>query len=262
MVKQLRGQLQEALEITEAGLALEYAVLGADVVRLSLEVGERRRAEQAVAAVTGLASRNDLPRLTGAALRCQGLLDADPGVLLAAVAAYAQCPRPLELAVAAEDAGACLAGLGKTDTAVPLLEQAFARYESLEATADTARIEARLRELGIRRGRRGVRRRPRTGWASLTPTERRVVDLVAEGLSNPQIDPAPVRVLTPYRPVPTSPVAKLSVTSRATARRRGNQRTIYADRPLPAIAGAPTLQRDRETQRTQGHVRMHPQISA
>ena len=31
------------------------------------------------------------------------------------------------------------------------------------------------------------RRRPQTGWASLTPTERAIADLVAEGLSNPQI---------------------------------------------------------------------------
>jgi DNA-binding CsgD family transcriptional regulator/tetratricopeptide (TPR) repeat protein len=34
---------------------------------------------------------------------------------------------------------------------------------------------------------RGIRRRPRSGWASLTPTELEVVRLVAEGLTNPQI---------------------------------------------------------------------------
>ncbi len=34
---------------------------------------------------------------------------------------------------------------------------------------------------------RGARKRPTFGWQSLTPTERRVVELVAEGLSNPQI---------------------------------------------------------------------------
>lgn len=34
---------------------------------------------------------------------------------------------------------------------------------------------------------RGARLRPATGWASLTPTEREVVALVAEGLSNPDV---------------------------------------------------------------------------
>ena len=34
---------------------------------------------------------------------------------------------------------------------------------------------------------RGERKRPSSGWASLTPTELRVVTLVAEGLTNPQI---------------------------------------------------------------------------
>jgi ATP/maltotriose-dependent transcriptional regulator MalT len=34
---------------------------------------------------------------------------------------------------------------------------------------------------------RGRRNRPSTGWASLTPTEREVVRLVADGLTNPQI---------------------------------------------------------------------------
>jgi DNA-binding CsgD family transcriptional regulator len=34
---------------------------------------------------------------------------------------------------------------------------------------------------------RGQRKRPERGWESLTPTELRVVELVAEGLTNPQI---------------------------------------------------------------------------
>jgi DNA-binding CsgD family transcriptional regulator len=34
---------------------------------------------------------------------------------------------------------------------------------------------------------RGERKRPARGWESLTPTELRVVELVAEGLTNPQI---------------------------------------------------------------------------
>ncbi len=34
---------------------------------------------------------------------------------------------------------------------------------------------------------RGERKRPRHGWDSLTPAELKVVDLVAEGFSNPEI---------------------------------------------------------------------------
>jgi DNA-binding CsgD family transcriptional regulator len=34
---------------------------------------------------------------------------------------------------------------------------------------------------------RGGRKRPPSGWASLTPTELQVVKLVSEGLTNPQV---------------------------------------------------------------------------
>jgi DNA-binding CsgD family transcriptional regulator len=56
-------------------------------------------------------------------------------------------------------------------------ETAFADGESLDL--DGACEYAR-------RGR-GQRRRPSTGWASLTPTEQQVVNLIVEGLTNPQI---------------------------------------------------------------------------
>jgi DNA-binding CsgD family transcriptional regulator len=67
----------------------------------------------------------------------------------------------------------------------------------------------------VRRGQRGTRRRPSVGWASLTPTERNVVDLVVEGLSNPQIGE---RLYVSRRTVQTHLVhvfAKLDVSSRA-----------------------------------------------
>jgi DNA-binding CsgD family transcriptional regulator len=38
----------------------------------------------------------------------------------------------------------------------------------------------------VRRAR-GSRKRPSGGWEALTPTELRVVELVAEGLTNPQV---------------------------------------------------------------------------
>ena len=72
-----------------------------------------------------------------------------------------------------------------------------------------------LREAGIRRGRRGGRRRPQIGWDSLTPAERRIATLVAEGLSNPQIGQ---RLYISGRTVQTHLAhvfAKLDITARA-----------------------------------------------
>jgi hypothetical protein len=166
---------------------VDYPVLGPDLVRLALAAGERARAEQVAAAVAEVAGRNDVPSMAGAALRCQGLVAGDPQLLRAAVDAYGQGSRPLELALAAEDAGVAFARRGRPDAAVPLLRQALEIHERLDAARDAARVEAGLRELGVRRGRRGPRGRPQLGWESLTSTERQVVDLVVEGLTNPQI---------------------------------------------------------------------------
>jgi len=83
------------------------------------------------------------------------------------------------------------------------------------AARDLARAEAALRETGIRRGRRGSRGRPQFGWDSLTPTERSVAGLVAEGLSNPQIGE---RLYISRRTVQTHLAhifAKLDITARA-----------------------------------------------
>jgi DNA-binding NarL/FixJ family response regulator len=174
-------------ECAAAGLAVEYSVLGPDLVRLALAVGERKRADEVTRAVAAVAANNDVSSLNGAALRCQGLLDDDPDVLCRAIDAYAQSPRPLELALVREEAGAVLGRSGDSDAAGPLLDQALETYEHLDAVRDVARTRAALREFRIHRGQRGARKRPQFGWESLTPTEQTVSDLVAEGLTNPQI---------------------------------------------------------------------------
>jgi DNA-binding CsgD family transcriptional regulator len=174
-------------ECDASGVMIEYRVLGPDLVRLALANGDQRRAAHVASALARLAEENDVPSLTGAALRCRGLLDDDAETLQAAVSAYGRSPRPLELALACEDAGAALTRRGQGQRARPLLEQAVEIYERLDAARDLARTDAVLRAAGIRRGRRGTRRRPQHGWSSLTPTEQTVARLVAEGLSNPQI---------------------------------------------------------------------------
>jgi DNA-binding CsgD family transcriptional regulator len=65
-----------------------------------------------------------------------------------------------------------------------------------------------------RRGR-GERQRPRIGWASLTPTEREVVQLVAQGHTNAQVgERLFVSVHTVKKPL-SHVYAKLGLTSRA-----------------------------------------------
>src|ERR1700729_644409 len=169
------------------GLALDYPAVGADLVRLALASGDMGRARDVSAAVTEVAARNEVPWMTGAALRCRGLIEDDAEILQAAAGACAGGSRPLGLALACEDAGAAFARQGRLDRARPLLDQALGIYERLGAARDLARAGATLREAGIRRGRRGTRGRPQIGWASLTPAEHAVAGLVAEGLSNPQI---------------------------------------------------------------------------
>ena len=62
-----------------------------------------------------MAAGNDVPSLSGAALRCRGLAEGDPRILRSAVDAYTRSARPLELALAAEDAGAGFARQADAD---------------------------------------------------------------------------------------------------------------------------------------------------
>lgn len=174
-------------ESARLGISVEHLIAGADLARLAMTEGDVGLARQVAATVGDVASRNDLAWLRGAALRCQGLAENDVGALAAAASAYAGASRPLELALASEDAAAAFVKQGNMDRARPLLEQAIAIYERLDAARDLARAESVLRRAGVQRGVRGPRKRPQFGWQSLTPTERIVADLVADGLSNPQI---------------------------------------------------------------------------
>jgi ATP/maltotriose-dependent transcriptional regulator MalT len=197
-------------ECVAAGLAVMYPVLGPDLVRLALLTGQQSRAEHVAAVVVELASTEDVEWFRGAAMRCRGLVEKDPDLSLAAADAYTRAGRPLEIALTQEEAGALLTG----DPAIAQLNRARAGFEQLGATRDVARVDARLRTLGVRRAPRGARRRPTSGWDSLTPTERTVIDLASAGLSNPQIGE---RLFVSRRTVQTHLAhvfTKLDITSR------------------------------------------------
>jgi DNA-binding CsgD family transcriptional regulator/tetratricopeptide (TPR) repeat protein len=184
-----------------AVLELDHTLLriGPDLVRLLLAAdadpagtpGSPPAAEvvaaEVVAAVAEVADRAGTASARAAALRCRGLLSADAGLLLAAAAEYASGSRVPHRALALEEAAAAQAGQGRVPEAAASLAEALASFDAMGAVRDAARVTAALRAAGVRRGVRGARRRPASGWASLTATELQVARLAAEGLTNPQI---------------------------------------------------------------------------
>jgi DNA-binding CsgD family transcriptional regulator len=129
-----------------------------------------------------MASQMSVPSAQGAALRCRGLVTSDPDVLVLAAHAYRRSPRVVELAQTCADAAVHLASAGRKKPATDMLQEAGGIFSSLEASRDLKR----LREVAGRFGLTGPPRsvRPSTGWESLTDSERRIAELVAEGATN------------------------------------------------------------------------------
>jgi DNA-binding CsgD family transcriptional regulator len=157
------------------------------LVRLCVRTGDHERARALLPAIDDQAVATGTPFMQGQALRCRGLAEQDPDTLVRAVALYRQCPRPHELAAACEDAAVLVASSGRLDEAVPLWDEAAELYERLGADRDTARVASQLRQAGIKRGSRRAHTKATSGWESLTGTEHKVVALVAQRLSNPEV---------------------------------------------------------------------------
>jgi DNA-binding CsgD family transcriptional regulator/tetratricopeptide (TPR) repeat protein len=193
LVLEARGQVVAAHHVLStawegcaaAGIVAEYPILGPDLVRLALATGNRQQAKL-VSVEVSAARTAGIPSLEAVALRCQAMLSGGIEGYAAAAAAYRHSPRKLDQALAWEEAGAKL-GERSAEEGRALLEDALNIYEALGASSDVARVDSRLRALGVRRGRRGGRKRPSSGWDALTRTELSVADLVCEGLSNPEI---------------------------------------------------------------------------
>jgi ligand-binding sensor domain-containing protein/DNA-binding CsgD family transcriptional regulator len=109
-----------------------------------------------------------------------------------------------------------------------------ARYSSLPPGTYTLEVQAHaalvgwgstteLLTLHVTRGR-GARKRPPSGWASLTPTELSVVELVVEGLTNPQIAEQMFIARGTVKAHLSSVFAKVGVTSRAELAAMGARR--------------------------------------
>jgi DNA-binding CsgD family transcriptional regulator len=146
-------------------------------------------ADELRAAVRIGAQRASTPSATAAMHRVEGLLDDDADALMNAVASLRLTERSLDLAECLVEAARCIertrSGSGVAEEVDALLTEAT-DIATMIGAAGVAQAAA------ARPGRRRPRTarstpRPTFGWESLTPTERLVAELTAEGLTNPQI---------------------------------------------------------------------------
>jgi ATP/maltotriose-dependent transcriptional regulator MalT len=210
----------------------EIEDLLADGVRLATRIGETATARTLAGRAVAFADGSQIPHRQAHALYCRGLLDHKASQLLRAADRYHDACRPLLGAKALEAAAVASLDGGDRAAARAAFTRAFDLYTSLGAVRDAGRLQARFRAEGIRRGPRVKHRKAKSGWDSLTPTEIRVVGLVAEGLSNPQIA---ARLFLSHRTVATHVshvLSKLGVHSRIDiAREAASQRAVVSAVP-------------------------------
>jgi DNA-binding NarL/FixJ family response regulator len=179
--------LERHLDATlfERGRLVHEPATAASLVRAALSLADGCRAKAVVVAGERLAAaRPDDACLTVAAMHARGVLEREATLLLRASHEYDD---EWARASAAEDAAVVLSESGDQAGALAQLARARSGYQSVDAQHDLDRVRARMRRHGVRVRHRAFAERPSFGWDSLTETERRVVDLAVDGLTNRQI---------------------------------------------------------------------------
>jgi DNA-binding CsgD family transcriptional regulator len=186
--------------------------LAARVASAAGDAGLRIRVLQA----TDLLERERpaIPLLTGVARYAHGILERDAHALVGAADVLQSSSRPLLYAAAAEDAGGELARTDRGDAALDQLNAAFDTYLHHEALADARRVGRQLRRLGVER-RIVSHPRAKTGWDSLTDSEIKVVNLIAQGATNRDVAAQLHLSLHTVKNHVHNAFAKLGISSRA-----------------------------------------------
>ncbi|WP_436496307.1 LuxR C-terminal-related transcriptional regulator [Actinokineospora sp. HUAS TT18] len=152
------------------------------LVRIAVRAGDLDLARSLVgAAEAGSVAESAVLRY------CHALIESDVDALLVARVDLVEAGWALAAARAGEDAAILLARAGRVDEAKAVFRESVDAYTALSALADLDRAHSALRAAGLRRGVTGRRSAAKRGWDSLTPTELRIAELVAEGCSNPEV---------------------------------------------------------------------------
>jgi DNA-binding CsgD family transcriptional regulator len=176
-------------------------------------LGDHQAAERLVTEELDLGRAIRLPRCVGVALRAQGLVTGGPegiGLLERAVQTLADSPARLEHARALCDLGAARRRARQRIAAREPLRQALEAAHRLGASALAERARTELLATGAR-----PRRPVQTGRDALTPSERRVCEMAAQGLSNRAIAQALFVTVRTVEVHLNHAYAKLGIPSRA-----------------------------------------------
>jgi DNA-binding CsgD family transcriptional regulator len=191
---------------------------GPDRVEALIGAGRIADAERALAGLGQWAERPDRPRITARTLRCRGLLLAAGADLAAAdtameqaIAAEARAPMPFEHGRALLELGRVRRRRNRRREARGLLGEAARMF---------AALGARVWEEKARRELARVGGRTPAAEGELTPTERRVAELVAEGRSNREVAAAVFVTAKTVEVYLSRIYAKLGIHSRTELARR------------------------------------------
>ena len=163
-----------------------------------------------------LATAFGTARATAIALRAQGLIEGgETGcrLLREAVERVAPSEARLEHARALTDLGAALRRANRRTEARRALHEALGVARDCDAQRIALRATAELRAAGSR-----PRSVPRSGVDALTPSERRIADMAAQDMSNPEIAQALFVTVKTVEGHLSSAYRKLGVSSRAKLR--------------------------------------------
>ncbi|MEV5388336.1 AAA family ATPase [Streptomyces sp. NPDC052721] len=156
-----------------------------EIARIAVSGGDRSVAQAVSGALRGLSAQDDSQKIVGAVrAHVNGLLQNDLSELASAIAGLRKSGRPLALAAACEDLGTLLATSADAEAAIPYFDEAAQLMTESGAVRDRERLKRRLRQLGVRSGAPRPHTTASPGWGRLTESERKLIPLVVEGLTN------------------------------------------------------------------------------
>ncbi|MGF6887673.1 DNA-binding NarL/FixJ family response regulator [Nocardia sp. GAS34] len=190
-----RGDLHEALRVLMDALdtaaadptSVTLSDLYPSVARLAMQTGDAQAAATIAARAEKMVAIQPTTGRQAVAWLCRGLAEGCADLVEQSVEAFTAAGRPAYAAEAQECLAVMLIGADRKDEAKAAGSAALERFAAVGAQWSVARAQARMRASGLRPGRRGPRRRPKSGWEALTVTEQRVAVQVAEGCSNAEI---------------------------------------------------------------------------